>query len=194
MFLTMLKRAGVTAVADVRSSPFSRRYPHFSQKELRATLKGQGIKYAPLCKELGGRPSDSKLYCDGVADYEKMALEPDFLEGIDRVITGAKEHTIALMCSEHNPLDCHRCLLVGRALAERNVSIGHILNNGKMAEQHEIEEKLLSLSGGAADDMFATREERLDKAYRLRAKNVAYREPRREMAQPKASNWYEHAP
>jgi uncharacterized protein (DUF488 family) len=193
-FLTMLERAGVTAVADVRSSPFSRRVPHFSRDELRSSLKGQGIKYVFLGKELGGRPRASNLYCDGIADYEKMALEPDFSKGIDRVKSGAREHTIALVCSEHNPLDCHRCLLVGRALAERHLSVGHILNNGRIAEQFEIEEKLLSLFGGATGDMFATREERLVKAYRLRAKNVAYREPRPEMAQSKALNWYDHAP
>jgi uncharacterized protein (DUF488 family) len=109
------------------------------------------------------------------------------------VISGAREHTIALMCSEHNPLDCHRCLLVGRALSERHISLGHILNSGRLAEQHEIEEKLLSLFGGATEDMFATREDTLAKAYRLRAKNVAYREPRPEMAQPTAAR-LDHAP
>ncbi len=155
MFLTMLDRAGVTALADVRSSPFSRRVPHFSRDQFRAALKEHGVKYVFLGKELGGRPRASHLYCDGVADYEKMALEPDFLKGIDRVIGGAREHTIALMCSEHNPLNCHRCLLVGRALSERRISLGHILNSGRLAEQHEIEEKLLGLSGGATDDMFA---------------------------------------
>jgi uncharacterized protein (DUF488 family) len=157
-FLAMLEKAGVTAVADVRSSPFSRRVPHYSRNEFRA-----------------------------------MALEPTFIKGIDRVISGAREHTIALMCSEHNPLDCHRCLLVGRALTERHVSVSHILNNGKVADHHEIEEKLLSLFGGTTDDMFATREERLRKAYRLRSKNAAYREPQREMADSMAQNWDSHA-
>jgi uncharacterized protein (DUF488 family) len=192
-FLAMLEKAGVTAVADVRSSPFSRRVPHYSRDEFRASLKEHGIKYVFLGKELGGRPRASDLYCDGVADYEKMALEPTFIKGIDRVISGAREHTIALMCSEHNPLDCHRCLLVGRALTERHVSVSHILNNGKVADHHEIEEKLLSLFGGTTDDMFATREERLRKAYRLRSKNAAYREPQREMADSMAQNWDSHA-
>lgn len=193
LFLSRLEKAGVTAVADVRSSPFSRRVPHFSRDELRAALKGSGIKYVFLGKELGGRPRANNLYCNGVADYEKMALAPDFLNGIDRVISGSQEHTIALMCSEHDPLDCHRCLLVGRALSERNISLGHILNDGRVAGQNEIEERLLNLFCGAMDDMFATRAERLAQAYRLRAKNVAYREPRPEMAQSTTSNEYDHA-
>ena len=194
-FLTMLEEAGVTAVADVRSSPFSRRMPHFSRNEIRASLKERGIKYVFLGKELGGRPRASSLYCDGVADYEKMAMEPDFLEGIDRVISGAKEHTVAIMCSEHNPLDCHRCLLVGRALSERHIPIGHILNNGKVVEQRDIEEKLLALSGNTTDDMFASRDDRLANAYRLRAKNVAYRETRSEMAESTVTqDRYDYAP
>jgi uncharacterized protein (DUF488 family) len=196
----MLEKAGVTAIADVRSSPFSRRAPHFSRDEFRATLKERGIKYVFLGKELGGRPRASSLYCDGVADYEKMAEEPAFLKGIERVMSGAKEHAIALMCSEHNPLDCHRCLLVGRVLAARMVSLGHILNNGKIAEQEEIEEKLLGLSGDSTADMFSSREDRLAKAYKTRAKNVAYREPQPEAAQteseagqPASPNWYDYA-
>ncbi|MBV8458539.1 MAG: DUF488 domain-containing protein, partial [Acetobacteraceae bacterium] len=114
-FLTVLKNAGVTAVADVRSFPFSRRVPQFNRDELCAALKECNIKYVFLGEELGGRPRASDLYSGGIADYEKMALEPAFLKGIDRVISGAREHTVALMCSEHDPLDCHRCLLVGRA-------------------------------------------------------------------------------
>jgi hypothetical protein len=122
-----------------------------------------------------------------------MALEPAFLKGIDRVMMGAEEHTIALMCSEHNPLNCHRCLLVGRALATRHVPLRHILTDGKTIDQRDIEEKLLNASGNATDDMFITREERLTKAYRERARSVAYREPRREVEEPAIRNWYDHA-
>lgn len=192
-FLDMLKKARVTAIADVRSSPVSRRFPHFDSESLRVSLKVHGIKYVPLGKELGGRPRANRLYCDGVADYEKMAREPDFLEGVERVMKGAAEHTIALMCSEHNPLDCHRCLLVGRALAERGVSLGHILGNGRIAEQHEIEEKLLSLFDGATRDMLDTRAERLANAYKLRSKNVAYRKPEPAKAGTAAQSLERHA-
>ena len=138
-FLNLLRKAGVTAIADVRSSPFSRRSPHFSRDDFRASLKEIGIKYVFLGKELGGRPRVQDLYSDGVADYEKMALEPAFLTGIGRVVDGSNEHTIALMCSEHNPLDCHRCLLVGRVLVDRKISLGHILSNGKIVTQYDIE-------------------------------------------------------
>ena len=72
-FLGLLRQARVTAVADVRSSPFSRRFPHFSRDELKASLRRDGIAYSFLGKELGGRPNESRLFRNGVADYEAMA-------------------------------------------------------------------------------------------------------------------------
>ena len=193
-FLNLLKMARITAVADVRSSPFSRRIPHFSREKLKVTLKENGIKYVFLGKELGGRPRTHNLYCNRIADYEKMALQPEFSKGIDRVISGSEEHTVALMCSEHNPLDCHWCLLVGRVLAERHVPLSHILNNGRIADQREIEDKLLGAAESATDDMFSSREERLAKAYRLRAKNVAYREASSGMIEYATMDRYNYVP
>jgi uncharacterized protein (DUF488 family) len=178
-FLAMLETEGVAELVDVRSAPFSRRVPYFNRDNIRAALKDRGIEYAFLGEALGGRPRASHLYRDGIADYERMAREPAFLAGIDRVIGGAKGRVIALMCAEHDPLDCHRCLLIGRALSERHVPLGHILGNGEVAGQRDIEEKLLALAGSPTDDMFATRAERLAGAYRLRARKVAYRQAAR---------------
>lgn len=193
VFLSTLKASEVTAVADVRSSPFSRRVPHFNREGLEVALKDWGIEYRFLGKELGGRPRASDLYCEGIADYEKMALEPAFHKGLNRVVNGANEHVVALMCSEHNPLDCHRCLLVGRALANRQVPVAHILGNGRIAEQRDIEEALLDISNNPIDDMFASREDRLASAYRQRALAVAYREPRRESDRFAHKQWRDHA-
>jgi uncharacterized protein (DUF488 family) len=176
-FLDHLRRAGVTAVADVRTSPFSRRFPHFSKNQIRSILKDNNIRYVFLGRELGGRPQRSGLYCDGVADYEKMALEPAFVEGVERVIKGTQEYRIALMCSEHNPLDCHRCLLVGRALIERQMCVEHILYNGRIVNHSVVEKKLLELAGAEVGDFFLSEEDRLNKSYRLRARKVAFRDP-----------------
>lgn len=176
-FADMLRSANVTAIADVRSSPYSRYSPHFNRDELRAELRSEGISYVFLGKELGGRPSERKFYFEGVADYEKMAESPEFRKGLDRVVEGAKKHRIALMCSERNPLECHRCLLVGRALAKRGVRVSHILDDGHVVSHSEIEDKLLDLSGRSNDDLFASRGERLASAYREQARKVAFNEP-----------------
>jgi uncharacterized protein (DUF488 family) len=176
-FLEHLRRANITAVADVRTMPYSRYLPQFNRETLSKELRANGIAYVFFGKELGGRPSEPRFYCDGVADYEKMAKTTDFSRGLDRVVGGAKKHRIVLMCSEHDPLDCHRCLLVSRALAERGVRVGHILRDGAIVDHTEIEDKLLDLSGRGADDLFASRAERLAAAYRDRARKAAFAEP-----------------
>jgi len=178
-FLALLRHAGATTIADVRTSPFSRRCPHFNRDALSERLRLEGISYVFLGNELGGRPADPGLYCEGVADYEKMAATASFGQGLDRVVEGASTHRIALMCAERDPLDCHRCLLVARALAERGVGVRHILSDGAVAPHAEIEERLLQLCGHGAHDLFATRAERLASAYRDRARKVAYARQRR---------------
>ncbi|MGQ0444584.1 MAG: DUF488 family protein [Beijerinckiaceae bacterium] len=127
---------------------------------------------------MGGRPTVRQFYCDGIADYEKMATTEEFRKGLDRVAEGAKKHRVALMCSEQDPLDCHRCLLVGRALAKHGITVKHIMPDGTIMEQAQIEDRLLKISGRENDDMFAPREERLAAAYRERARKVAFAEPK----------------
>ena len=176
-FLDLLRRAGVTAIADVRSSPYSRQFTQYNKETLSSELRADGITYVFLGRELGGRPKERRFYCDGVADYERMAKSPEFKAGLDRVVEGAKKYRIALMCSEHDPLDCHRCLLIGRALVERGIQVSHILSDGSIVPHAGIEEALLEQSGKNSDDLFASRAERLANAYRERARNVAYVEP-----------------
>jgi uncharacterized protein (DUF488 family) len=174
-FLASLRDVGVDTIADVRSTPFSRRFPWFSGKTLAATLTQHGMAYLACGEVLGGRPRDATLYCDGVADYEAMARQPDFQTGLDRLLADAARSRVCLMCAEREPLDCHRCLLVARSLAERGLTIGHILHDGTVEPHATTEQRLLSLTG-ASDDLFVTgQEERLAAAYRRRARAVAYR-------------------
>jgi uncharacterized protein (DUF488 family) len=172
-FMTLLQEAGVTAVADVRSQPVSRRYPWFSAARLREALVRHGIAYVPVGEALGGRPRDPRLFRDGIADYDAMAATPEFRAGIDRVVAGMERFCIALMCAERDPLDCHRCLLVAPALAARGVRIGHILADGSIVAHTIIEERLLALARG--DDLFDDPAARRGDAYRRRAMAVAYR-------------------
>ena len=186
-FVELLKGAGVTAIADVRTSPHSRHFPRFNRGELDARLCADGITYSFLGEELGGRPKDRRYYRDGVADYERMATAAEFQHGLKRVMDGAQKYRIALMCAEQDPLDCHRCLLVARALEERGAKVGHILPDGRVISQAEVEDKLLSKSGRGQDDLFASREELLAAAYRERAHKVAYAEAAPDAAGPVAA-------
>jgi uncharacterized protein (DUF488 family) len=174
-FVALLRSAGVEAIADVRSIPASRFCPWFSAKNLAPRLAGANVDYLSLGDELGGRPRDPSLYCDGVADYVAMARRPSFQAGLDRLLVNARQRRLCLMCSERDPLDCHRCLLVGRALAARGVTVGHILHDGAIESHSAIERRLLE-AAGIDSDLFATGQEaRLAAAYRHRARAVAYR-------------------
>jgi uncharacterized protein (DUF488 family) len=171
-FVALLTSAGVTAVADVRSVPSSRWCPWFSGRALAERLARESIAYLALGDALGGRPHDPKFYCDGVVDYDAMAAAPAFLAGLDRVADATQRHRLCLMCREREPLDCHRCLLVARALAGRGLSLGHILADGTIEPQAETEQRLLALAG-ADKDLFRDRPALLADAYRRRARTVA---------------------
>lgn len=157
-FVELLRQYGITALADVRSVPFSRFNPQFNKIELEQTIKTHGIKYVFLGRELGARPEDSSCYENGQVQYKQLKDTALFKEGIERVIQGAKQHTIALMCSEKDPLQCHRFLLVAHALVKLDISVAHILASGDL-ESHEITMARLPDSAGTAQgDLFDSKE------------------------------------
>jgi uncharacterized protein (DUF488 family) len=176
-FLALLRDAGVSFIADVRSAPYSRFCPWFSQKQLSASLAASGIGYAAMGDTLGGRPRDDSLYRDGVADYEAMAAHPEYAAGLGRLLDAVARSLLCILCAEREPLDCHRCLLVARSLAERGLTVGHILHDGSIEPHAETEQRLLGLTGYGDDrDLFASgQRERLAAAYRRRGHAVAFR-------------------
>ena len=173
-FVALLEAAQVTAIADVRSAPVSRFSPQFNKAALAASLTARGIAYEFFGKELGGRPDRPGMYTQGRADYEKMAASPDFRAGLAELTEAAERHRLAVMCSEADPLDCHRCLLVGRALATAGLEVGHILPSGEIITHAQAEERLLALEGFAEPDLLLPRAERLAEAYRARNRKAAY--------------------
>lgn len=123
VFLALLQRHGITAVADVRSSPYSRRHPHFGRGLLEPLLRHNEIAYIFLGRELGGRPADRSLYhTEGWADYESIRATTPFQRGIDRLIRGLEHYRVAILCGEEDPLDCHRGLMIAPALVERGLA------------------------------------------------------------------------
>ncbi len=163
-FLGLLKGASIDVVLDIRSIPRSRLHPQFSRERLEPALAADGIAYLFLGDALGGRPRDPALLVDGRADYGKLSKAPVFQKGLERVLLEAGKRRAAMMCAEKDPLNCHRCRLVGRALGERGADdVRHILESGALISQAEIEESLIARLGGA--DLFSTRAERLEEAY-----------------------------
>jgi uncharacterized protein (DUF488 family) len=165
-FLRLLEHAEVGVILDVRSNPASR-LPHFNRTALKERLNAAAIGYVFLGVELGGR-----LRNGGVPDYEKMAASQLFADGIARVEEMAARTRPALMCSEHEPLTCHRCLLVGRRLAERGNALAHILRDGTVEPNEVTEDRLLTLTRQTENDLLFTRADRLAAAYRAQGLKI----------------------
>lgn len=126
-FISLLRQYGIEVVADVRTSPFSRFNPHFNRRDLQLGLAEAGIQYVFLGAELGGRPDRDEFYDpDGHVLYGRMAETAEFVAGLERLLDGAKRFRVAMMCSEENPADCHRFLLITRVLHGEAVRVAHI--------------------------------------------------------------------
>jgi uncharacterized protein (DUF488 family) len=173
-FIALLQRHGVTAVGDVRSHPYSRYAPQYSRDPLKAALARMGIAYVFLGKELGARSKNPDCYERGKVQYDRLARQPEFAEGIRRVTQGIKLHCVALMCAEKDPLECHRTLLVARKLHEAGVEIAHIHADGSLEDHRMLESRLLDVCKLPEGDMFKQRDEFISQAYAIQGERVAY--------------------
>ena len=173
-FIALLKQHGVTAVADVRSAPYSRFNPHFSRSELERSLKAEGIRYVFLGRELGARSDDPSCYEKGRVQYARLARTEAFRQGIERLRRGAAEHRIACMCAEREPLECHRTLLVARALDAEGLEVAHIHADGHLEPHAEAMNRLVEMTGLPRDDLFRSRGELVAEALARQEEQVAY--------------------
>ena len=188
-FEALLLRHGITAVADVRSSPRSRFNPQFDREKLASALSRRGIEYVFLGRELGGRSDDDACYEQGRIRYERVALTTRFQSGLDRLFEGAKTHRIALMCAEGEPLICHRTLLVAHALDGLGTSVQHILADGLLESHGETMNRLLTqFRMNPEDDLATDRDATIAAAIAHQARRVSYVRPsikaKREMRAP----------
>ncbi len=176
VFRELLRAHGVTAVADVRSAPYSRHCPQFNKDKLAKSLKEQGIEYVFLGRELGGRPNDRTCYDkDDKVLFRVVANTPIFQRGIERLKEGASKHRIAIMCAEREPLECHRTLLVSQALFDDHRHVEHIHGDGHLESHPEAIERLLDLLGLPHQDLFHTKNELLMEARAQQERRIAYR-------------------
>ena len=175
VFVELLRGHGVTAVADVRSSPYSRRR-YYCRQPLAELLADEGIEYVFLGEQLGARRDEAECYVDDQAVYERVAKLPQFVAGIERLLTGAEKYRIAMMCGERDPLDCHRGVLITPALVDAGAEVQHILADRSLEHHTETEQRLIDLLG--LDPLFdgaLDRASLLARAYAERGRQLAYR-------------------
>lgn len=178
IFRELLAQHGIEAIADVRSMPYSRYVPHFNPAPLRTALTAAGIDYVYLGRELGARPDDPACYVDGRVSYARLAKRPQYQAGLGRVIQEMAQSRLALMCTEKDPLDCHRMILICRELRGTGINLAHILADGALETNADAEVRLcvrlgLSLQPTLFDDETAI----IERAYDRQAARIAHRQP-----------------
>lgn len=135
-------------------------------------MRGVGIKYVFMGRELGARRDEKECYVDGRADYKLIAKTPLFREGLERVRRGLQKMPIALICAEGDPLTCHRTILVCRNLRGEAIDVQHIRRDGSLESGAEAELRLLRelrISESASESP-----KLIENAYDLRGSKINY--------------------
>lgn len=180
-FLDLLRSHSVNCVIDVRSVPFSARAPQFSKEALMGYLEGKNITYLHFPRAFGARQKDPDLLDEtGRVDFEKVRRSHNFREGIDKLRGAlAGGFSIALMCSEANPLDCHRFTMISYQLVRDGLSVRHILKTGQLIDNDDLEKLLVDKYMKKAHErsLFeegSNAETPLEMAYKLRNKEIGF--------------------
>ena len=181
-FLTALQDHGISVVLDVRSTPYSRRFPAYNREALADTLRKHSNLYRHYPQSFGARQDDPSLYHPaGYLDFAHFAASIPFQEGIQKVCSGMDlGYVFCVLCAERDPLTCHRTILVTRAFSQLGYNVVHILPYREVQTQADIERRLLdkyfpgrgqtSLFGGKSDAA-----DLLDEAYRRQNAAIGYR-------------------
>jgi uncharacterized protein (DUF488 family) len=177
-FIYTLLRYKVNCIVDVRSSPYSKFSPQFNREILASELNKHNITYKWFGDSLGGRPSDLSTYDEnGIVDYDKLIKSDAFSKGLKELEELSVPYNVCIMCSEHDPLRCHRFLAVSKELARRGYRILHIIDERQFAKQSTLEDKLVEIHYGECIqlDLFSENQDYLAQSYVKQNKVCAYR-------------------
>lgn len=178
-FVKLLKDHNINYLIDVRSMPYSEYAQSYNKENLQESLKKHSIKYFFMGTYFGARQENRDFYnTEGYFDYEKIANTDRFKQAVENVKKGMEQYNIALMCTEKEPIDCHRAVLVGNAFHNASCNVEHILADGKLINHEELNTKILNLyfANREQGDFFDNRtlDIYLRDAYRLRNKDIGY--------------------
>ena len=147
-FLALLRAHKIDRLVDVRSQPCSKWAPQFDKADLARLLYDGGVDYVYLGRQLGGRPDGREFYRqDGSVDYAIRAVDPDFVDGISRLVVLAQERRIVILCAEEDPSYCHRRLLVAPALMRAGATVVHVRGDGHLEQEPDPAPMQLDLFG-----------------------------------------------
>jgi uncharacterized protein (DUF488 family) len=176
----LLKLHGIDLLVDVRSVPYSRYNPQYNRENIKAFLVQNGIAYVFMGASLGARYQNRELYFSDreTADFRKVRETAVFKRGIEKIINGIRKgRKTCLLCSEKDPFDCHRFVLVAYALVKKGVDVRHILEKGELISNDILEERLLQkykIEYGRITlfGLPVSKEEAIDEAYERRNRDI----------------------
>lgn len=181
-FIRQLKKNKITCLIDVRSVPKSSYYVEYNKELLEVNLLKEGILYRNYAFEFGARQNDKKLYPNGYLDFDLFSKTDQFRQGIEKINKGKHyDQTFVLMCAEKDPFNCHRCILIGRAFRDEGYKVNHIVVNGDIITQEDIDKRLIDhyypnrqqLSLFSEENL--STKEMLDNAYKKRNADIGYK-------------------
>ena len=205
-FYQLLESQRIDCILDVRSMPYSKYTPQFNEEVLRSWLKKQGVLYVPFGKHFGARRSDclkeTTFVKKGVKEtksqvnFELGVTTSAFLNGVERLNKALDQNRrVSLMCSEADPLGCHRFSFISRYFYDLGWDVLHIMRDedsgDPITRSHQILEeamildyvkrnKLKSVGGQMTDSLFADfgdgydeQQQRVD-AYRLKNHEIGW--------------------
>ncbi|EGT5081794.1 TPA: DUF488 domain-containing protein [Clostridioides difficile] len=183
--INMIKKYDINCVVDIRETPYSKYNIQYNKEAFNESLRNSGFIYIYMGKEFGAKRNNKDVYTqEGYADFEKVAKEDIFLNGIERLKKGCQMgYRIVLLGAMQEPIRCHRSILVGKVLNKEGFDVKYIMHEGNLTYQEDIEESLLdkyfsdreqlsidNLLGSAL-----TREEMIQEGYKLANKEIGYR-------------------
>lgn len=181
-FINMLQKYQINFILDVRSTPYSRFAESYNRENIKMVLKNKDIEYSFMGKFFGARPDDISLYTKkGYLDFDKTRKSVKFQNGVDNVIMGIRSgNNIALMCTEKDPIECHRAIMVARTFVEKGIIVQHILEDSTLQSHSELEQRLMDLyfPDRYQISLFSyenkSDEECLEEAYRFHNEKIGY--------------------
>lgn len=181
-FKELLTKHEINCIVDVRQFAASTYNPQYNESTLRPFLESYQIVYIHMGTAFGARPQDlSLLDLDGKVDFDKIRASKPFLSGIERLEKGLqKGYRIALMCSQSDPFDCHRFVLIAYYLVRHGFTVKHILKDKSCIDNSVLEKLLLEkykkkLPKADLFNPHIGQKEQLKAAYRLKEKSIAYK-------------------
>lgn len=183
--IEILKKYNINCVVDIRAIPYSKYNTQYNKELFQENLKKLGYTYIYMADEFGAKRKTRESYNDeGYANFEKVILEDDFKKGVKRLKVGCdKGYKIVLLAAIQEPIRCPRAILVGRELVKEGFNVKHIMHEGDLKSQVDLEELLLekyfdqrnqlTIDTLLGNDM--SRTDMINESYKLANKEIGYR-------------------